>query len=194
VTVTVDVMDLKGVLHVCEHMRAPDWAEVVNLLPAIVTTPEQIALICMSQSRFGLVARVDGVPAAVCQFVEILDGTWRVGLFGTDQFTAAIWPLLDDLVENTLPYLMDDLGAVYLEAQTDPLHPDAAKLLRALGFAKVGILPEYGSRGRDIALYVLTKGEANVLRNGRWRKFRAPAVAAGSRSDRNAEGLPQAAG
>lgn len=194
-SVTIDVMTLRDVLHVCENMRLSDWGEVINLVPASITTPEQIALLTMQVSRLGLCAKVDGEPAIIVQFVEVLDGTWRVGMFGTDRFAEAARPMVRELQRITLPHVLD-LGATYCEAFSDPLHPEAARLLEFMGFAKIALLPEYGSRGRDIALYVLTRRQANVLRHGRRRihSGSAPADAPGSGGDRHATGIPKAAG
>lgn len=160
-------LNLRDVLHVCENMRLRDWAEVLNMLPVSVETPEVVAMITMQVSSFGCVAKVDGEPAAVAQYAEILNGSWRIGMFGTERFKEVAATLIAHMIEHDYPYLLDR-GAVYCDAYADVLHPDADKLLRFAGFRKRTILEGYGSRGRDMALYVATKGEVeNVLRDGR---------------------------
>ena len=168
-TVEIKPLTLRGVLSVCERMRQSDWAEVINLLPKAVDTPELIAMTCMQVSHFGFVAEVDGVPTTVAQFVQILDGTWRCGLFSTDDFPKAWRAVVRELRGRCMWHLLDS-GAVYCDAYADTLHPEAHRLLEHLGFSKRAILPSYGSRGRDIALYVATIGEfTDVLRRRRQR-------------------------
>jgi hypothetical protein len=192
--VTIEPMRLADVLHVCENMRQVDWVEVLNLLPRSVDTPEQIAMTAMAVSRFGLVAKVDGVPAIVLQFSEVLDGTFRAGLFGTDQFPKAIRVMYREIMLNVMPYLIEEMGAVYCEAYSDTLHPEAHRMLNHMGFAKVAILPEYGSRGRDIALYVLTKEQANVFWRGRRVRTASTSADTGRLGgDHGAEQLPETA-
>lgn len=163
---------LADVLHVCQHMRQQDWQEIVNLLPSHIDTPDAIAMACMSMSRFGLVAYLDGEPIAVAQFAEILNGTWRAGMFGTDDFRKVALPLVGELLRVGVPYAFDECGMTYCEALADAVHAEAHKLLEFVGFENRGILEEYGSRGRDIAHFVLTRRKADdVLRNGRWRRI-----------------------
>jgi hypothetical protein len=167
VTVEIKPLTLRGVLSVCERMRKSDWAEVINLLPRGANTPELIAMTCMQVSHFGFVAELDGVPTTVAQFVQILDGSWRCGLFSTDDFPKVWRPVVRELSTNVKHHLLDS-GAVYCDAYADTLHPEAHRLLEHLGFRKVAILPQYGSRGRDIALFVATIGDfADVLRRRR---------------------------
>lgn len=162
-------INLKDVLYVCENMRASDWKEVLNALPRAVTTPEVIAMICMNATNFGIIACVDNRPAIVAQFSEILDGTWRAGLFGTEEFEFAAMPMIAELMREAFPFMIDR-GAVYCEAYADALNSDGHKLLEFVGFKKRAILEGYGSRGMDVALYSITKSEVdNVLLNGRWR-------------------------
>lgn len=166
-SVEIRPLTLRGVLSVCERMRASDWAEVINLLPKSCDTPELIAMTTMQISHFGFVAEVDGVPTTVAQFVQILDGSWRCGLFSTDDFAKAWRGVVRELKTTCMWHLLDS-GAEYCDAYADTLHPEAHRLLEHLGFRKRAILPSYGSRGRDIALYVATIGEFDhVLRKRR---------------------------
>lgn len=189
-------MTLGDVLHVCQNMRQADWSEILNLLPLSVTSADTVAMICMNVSKVGFVAKLDGVPAAVVQMSEILDGTYRVGLFGTDAFRQVALPLTRHLI-SIIPDMIED-GMTYCEVFADVLHDEALKFLAFLGFRKRAILQGYGSRGRDVVLFTLTKGEANVLWNGRWgRIFNAGGstdVTGGIRSHPGAAGISKAAG
>lgn len=188
-------LNLGDVLHVCKNMRQQDWEEVLNLLPKAVTKPDQIAMICVNSSKAGFVAKIDGVPAGVIQVAEILDGTLRFGMFGTNRMADVALDLCREMTA-IMPQLMDE-GATYGEAYADALHDEAHKLLAFLGFKKRAILEGYGSHGCDIALFTITRREANVLRNGRWRRIirvdSSANIAAGVSSDRRAAGISQTA-
>lgn len=184
-------LNLSDVLHVCKNMRMQDWREVLNLLPKTVTTPDVVAMICMNVSKIGFVAKIDGVPAGVIQIGEVLDGTIRFGLFGTDRLPEVALDLCIEVMK-ILPDMIDD-GLKHAEALADALHPEAHKLLTFLGFKKRAILEEYGSHGADIALFTITRREAHVL-YGRWRRIidahSGANVGAGNGSDRGAAGIP----
>lgn len=156
--ITFDTLNLRDVLYVCERMRAADWAEIVNLLPRSIETADMIAMVTMQSSRFGVIGKLDGEPIVVLQFGELLDGTWRAGLFATDKFDRIGKATVRHILDVTVPFLLDS-GAVYCDALADPLNDAGVAMLEFIGFKKRAILPEYGSRGRDIALYVATKKE-----------------------------------
>lgn len=164
VLITFRDLNLTDVLHVCKNMRLRDWQEVINSLPSSISTPDQIAMLAMQASAFGLVCCRNGVPVAVIQYSPIVDGSWRAGLFATDE-----WPTVKRAVVRKLadlvPFILDQ-GVVYCDAYSDMLHDEAHRMLEFLGFKRRAILEGYGSRGRDFALYVLTKRdvEENVFR------------------------------
>lgn len=190
-------LNLTDVLHVCKNMRQQDWLEVLNLLPLSVTTADTVAMIVMNVSRLGFVAKIDGEPAAVLQVSEILDGSFRFGLFGTSRFEEVALALCCHVLEM-IPDLIDKDGLKYADAYADALHDEAHKLLEFLGFRKTAILPGYGSHSCDIALFTISKGQADVLRNGRWRRIlnasRDTNVATRNGGNRRTAGVPQAAG
>lgn len=169
--ITFRDLNLTDVLHVCKNMRINDWREVINLLPSSVDKPEQIAMICMQVSCFGLVACVDEVPVAVLQYAQIVDGSWRAGMFATDDWPKVKRRMLLELFDRCIPFILDQ-GVVYCDAYSDAQHAEAHAMLEFLGFKRRAILEGYGSRGRDFALYVLTKRdvEENVLWQQRQRK------------------------
>lgn len=179
-------LNLRDVLEVCENMRQQDWEEVLNLLPLGVTKPEVVAMICMNASSMGFVAKLDGRPVGVIQIAQILHGSYRFGLFGTDRLPEVALPLAGEMMQ-AIEHLVDREGAVYGEAMADAFHLEAHRLLAFLGFRKTAILPGYGSLGADIALFTFTKGTFDVLRNGRWRRIldacRRANLTAGNRSD-----------
>lgn len=192
--IEIGPLDLADVLHVCRKMRLQDWREVLNLLPLSVTTPDVVAMIVMNVSKVGFVAKIDGVPAGVIQVSEPLDGNLRFGLFGTDDFELVAMPLCLKLME-IMPDLIEE-GAVYGEAFADAIHTDAHKLLEFLGFKKRAILERYGSHGCDVALFTITKDQANVY-GRRWGKLHTRAstsFAAGDSGDRSATAISQRAG
>jgi hypothetical protein len=186
--ITVEPLALRPVLAVCERMRQQDWEEVLNALPKSVTRAETVAMIVM-QSKLGWVASIDGDPAGVLQLGEILDGTWRIGMFGTNRMpevAAALACQLADIV----PDLFED-GARYCEAHADALHAEAHKFLTFVGFRKRAILPGYGSHGADIALFTFTKDDQHVFYGRRWRQLRnfGAHVSAGNGGDPVAAGI-----
>lgn len=188
-------LNLGDVLHVCKRMRQQDWEEVLNLLPKTVTTPEVVAMIAINSSRVGFVAKIDGEPVGVIQMAEILDGTMRVGMFGTIRMPEVALALCAEIL-SIIPDMIED-GLEYAEALADAQHEEAHKLLTFLGLKKRAILEGYGSHGCDIALFTITRREANVLRHGRWRRIcRANSstnVTAGVSGDRGAAGISQTA-
>ena len=191
---TIAPLNLRGVLAVCEHMRMQDWEEVLNALPKSVTRAETVAMIVM-QSKLGWVASIDGEPAGVLQLGEILDGTWRIGMFGTNRLPEVAVVLAAQLAD-TVPELFDD-GARYCEAYADALHIEAHKFLTFVGFRKRAILPGYGSHGADIALFTFTKEDRHVFYGRRWRKLHASSRASlspGDGGNPGAAGIPQTAG
>ena len=172
--VTVEPLSLRAVLSVCERMRQTDWEECLNALPRSVTRAETIAMIVM-QSKLGWVASIDGDPAGVIQLGELIDGTWRIGMFGTNRMPEVAVALALQLAD-VVPDLFED-GARYCEAHADALHLEAHKFLTFVGFRKRAILPGYGSHGADIALFTFTKEDQHVFHGRRWRKLRSNAGA-----------------
>lgn len=156
-------LNLRDVLYVCENMRLQDWQEVMNLLPRGINTPEAVAIAVMSATKVGIIAVLDGVPCIVAQLSEVLDGSYRIGMFGTDDFRKCAFATARELLTNVMPICLED-GAKYCEAYSDATHEEAHKLLEVVGFRKCAILPGFGSRGRDIALFILTIGDLHVLR------------------------------
>lgn len=188
-TIEIVPINLRDVLTICENMRQIDWEEVRNLLPQAVDKPDVIAMICMQATRVGFVAKSDGIPAGVIQLAEILDGTFRAGMFGTNRMTEVARPLVGKLLE-IIPDMMDD-GMKYCEALSDAQHLEAHKLLTFVGLKKRAILPGYGSHGRDIALFTITKDETHVLRR-RWRKLHTssgPGISPGNGGDPGPTGI-----
>ena len=194
-TVEIRPLNLADVLHVCSRMRQQDWEEVLNLLPRAVSKAETVAMICMQVTKIGFVAVIDGEPAGVVQIAEILDGTYRIGMFGTNRLPEVALDLACAFFD-CVPDMLDE-GATYCEAQADALHDEAHKFLRFVGFSKRAILPGYGSHGRDIALFTMTKGEAHV-HGRRWRRISNARSStnngAGIGSDPGAAGISEAAG
>lgn len=173
--ITFRDLNLTDVLHVCKNMRLRDWQEVINLLPTAITKPEQIAMLTIQVSTFGLVCCRDDVPVAVIQYSQILDGSWRAGMFATDDWPLVKFAVVRHLASVLIPFVLAQ-DVVYCDAYSDMLHEEAHAMLEFLGFKRRAILEGYGSRGRDFALYVLTKRDAeNVLRPRR-HKPNTPAV------------------
>lgn len=174
-------------------MRQQDWLEVLNALPKSVTRAETVAMIVM-QSRLGWVASIDGEPAGIIQLGEIIDGTWRIGMFGTNRLPEVAVALAIKLKE-IVPQLFAD-GARYCEAHADALHDEAHRFLTFVGFRKRAILPGYGSHGADIALFIFTKDDQHVFHGRRWRKLHpssGASVGAGDGGDPVAAGISEAA-
>lgn len=195
-TVAIEIVpiNLRDVLFICENMRQQDWEEVLNLLPKSVRTPDVVAMICMQSTKVGFVAKSNGVPAGVIQMGELIDGTWRIGMFGTSRLPEVALALAGRLSE-LVPEMIKD-GARYCEAYSDTLHEEAHKFLRFIGFRKRAILPGYGSHGRDFALFIFTKDDADVF-HGRWRKLHTSggaSISAGDGRNSGATGVPQAEG
>lgn len=174
--ITFRDLNLTDVLHVCKNMRMRDWQEVINLLPTTISKPEQIAMIAVQASVFGLVCCHDDVPVAVIQYSQIVDGSWRAGMFATDDWPLVKLAVLRHLAAELMPFILDQ-GVVYCDAYSDMLHEEAHAMLEFLGFKRRAILEGFGSRDRDFALYVLTKRDAeNVLRRRRRRETDSPAA------------------
>lgn len=157
-------LNLSDVLHVCQHMRLRDWQEIINLLPVALDTPDQIAMLTMQASCFGLVVCRDGEPVAVLQYAQIHEGSWRAGLYATDAWPGVKLAVMRHMIRHCIPFILDQ-GIVYCDAYSDVLHVEAHRMLEFLGFRRRAILEEYGSRGADFALYTLSKRDAeNVHR------------------------------
>lgn len=193
--ITIEPLSLGAVLHVCQRMRKQDWDEVLNLLPRSAANSDTIAMVVMQVSKIGYVARINGEPVAVIQAAEIIDGTWRFGLFGTNRMPEVALALCGRIFQ-IIPDMIED-GMRYAEAYADALHLEAHKLLEFLGFKKRAILEGYGSFGADIALYTITRRSADV-HGRRWRRISSSGITAdepaGGGGDRGAAGIPQAAG
>jgi hypothetical protein len=157
--ITIETLDLGRVLYVCKNMRIRDWNEVSNLLRA-GATPDVIAMGVMASSSFGFVACYRDIPVTVVQFAEILDGTWRVGLFSTDEFPRVARAVVREIRTVAIPHMLD-LGAQYCEAYADAGHAEAHRLLQFMGMTQRATLERYGSKGRDIALFVRTRKDSD---------------------------------
>lgn len=157
--ITVETLDLGRVLYVCKNMRLADWSEVTNLMRA-GATPDVIAMTVMSVSSFGFVVSYRDIPVTVVQFAEIVDGTWRAGLFSTDEFHRVARAVLRELRTVAIPHLLD-LGAQYCEAYADAGHAEAHRMLQFMGMTQRATLERYGSKGQDIALFVRTRKDSD---------------------------------
>lgn len=157
--ITIETLDLGRVLYVCKNMRNQDWREVTNLLRQGVT-PDVIAMGVMASSSFGFVACYREIPVTVVQFAEILDGTWRAGLFSTDEFPRVARAVVREIRTVAIPHMLD-LGAQYCEAYADAGHVEAHRLLQFMGMTQRATLERYGSKGRDVALFVRTRKESD---------------------------------
>lgn len=157
--ITITSLDLRRVLYVCHNMRLQDWSEVTNLM-RVGVTPDVIAMGVMSASTFGFVACYRDIPVTVVQFAELLDGTWRVGLFSTDEWPRVARSVVREIRTNAIPHMLD-LGAQYCEAYADAGHAEAHRLLQFMGMEKRATLERYGSKGKDIALFVRTRKDSD---------------------------------
>lgn len=188
--IEIEPLNLTDVLYVCKNMRRQDWLEVLNCLPKAITKADTVAMICMQASKFGYVAKIDGVPAGVIQIGEVLDGTYRFGLFGTNRLPEVALALCVEIM-RTLPKMIDD-GMKHGEALADALHPEAHKLLTFLGFKKRAMLEGYGSHGADLVLFTISRREADVL-YGRWGRivdaYSGANLGAGDGRNRGAAGI-----
>lgn len=157
--ITIEPLGLGRVLYVCKNMRLQDWNEVTNLMRQGVN-PDVIAMGVMQASSFGFVACYRDIPVTVVQFAEILDGTWRVGLFSTEQFHRVARAVVREIRTVAIPHLLD-LGAQYCEAYADAGHAEAHRLLQFMGMSQRATLERYGSKGKDIALFVRTRKDTD---------------------------------
>lgn len=157
--ITIEPLDLGRVLYVCKNMRLQDWSEVTNLVRS-GATPDGLAMGVMAASTFGFVACYRDIPVTVVQFAEYLDGTWRAGLFSTDEFPRVARAVAREIRINAIPHMLD-LGAQYCEAYADAGHVEAHRLLQFMGMTQRATLERYGSKGRDVALFVRTRKDSD---------------------------------
>lgn len=157
--ITIESLDLGRVLYVCKNMRLVDWNEVTNQV-RLGATPDTLAMGVMASSTFGFIACYRDIPVTVAQFTEYLNGTWRAGMFSTDEFPRVARAVVRELVTNAIPHMLD-LGAQYCEAYADANHVEAHRLLQFLGMQQRATLERYGSKGRGVALFARTRKDSD---------------------------------
>lgn len=150
--VSVHPLSAAGVLHVAQHMRASDRAELWAVSPDGCDAPDVLAAGLHERSRWGAVVHVDGKPAVAMGAIPCWPGTVAVWLFATDAWPRA-W-------RATLRWLREHLPATMRASRTDCAFVFAAtgrgeveRFLRAVGFVRRGIVPQFGRGGEPFALW-----------------------------------------
>lgn len=157
---------MPNVWHVVQGMRAQDWQEVVNLVPAQFASVDGITMLAVSHSVFGFVLKLDQVPVVVVHFAQKHPGTLSAGMFATDQFNDVWRQLVRELREFALPALLE-LGTTYCEAHVMASNLEAQRFLRYIGFTqRSDVLKKYGAFDKDFVLYAISEEELpNVFRS-----------------------------
>lgn len=150
----VEVVPLDGALvrRVAERMRACDLDECAALG---VTDPAAIAA-AVSASPVGAVAMAQGEPAAAWGGVPCWPGCWSVWFFATEQWRA-VWRAAVRWFRRHIPVLMRALDIHRLQVFAMLGHPDAHRMLAAIGFQPEGVARRMGAGGQDFTLYGMVR-------------------------------------
>lgn len=155
---------LLDVEYICVNARQSDKDEILNMVD--YDSPIQMAwdahFICKNKGR-ARVAWHNGKPAGFFGFSEMWRGTWQVWMFGTDDFKAVVWELLR-WARKEANHILTVCEGRRLQCYCREGHPDAHRLLRALGARPEGEwMRGYGKDGSSYQCYVWLNGDNDAI-------------------------------
>jgi hypothetical protein len=149
------------------RMRESDRVEIFNLKD--YDNPYQLAWEAYSvvtRSGRGRIAWWKGRPTAVFAFTAHHANLWDVWMFGTDEFRNVAIDLLR-YARREANEILTVCNAKRLQCDAREGHPDAHKMLRAMGGVPESTMRFFGKDGGHYVRYVWINGENDaVLKSG----------------------------
>jgi len=148
------------VSYVAQHMRACDAAEVWPVLDDHIT-PADIGAALHRASQVGGVFLHDDIPACAVGAARQHPGVWSGWMFATDAFPH-VWRQVYRYARpgGEMERELLALGAHRLHVASIDGHPDAGRLLTALGFVREGPSRWFGKGREDYSLWARFAPEA----------------------------------
>ena len=135
--------------YVLDNMRDADREEMEACETDLKRLPDAI----MFRRRFAFAAcDYEFGPVAVWGMVHRRHGVGGGFAFGTEQWSAALLPMLRQIRGFVLPYLRDH-GFHRVEAVAMAHRRDVARFMSIIGAQPEGVLREYGINGEDFISY-----------------------------------------
>jgi hypothetical protein len=161
--VTLTDVDYIALEFICMNMRECDKEELYAL--RTYDNPLQLAMDAHAAIRNlgrGRISWVKGRPAAVGAFTEDYPGVWSVWMFGTDDFKAAAIPLLR-WVRTEANEILTVCKGHRLHCDSIANHPDAHKMIQAMGGKQESVKRKLGKGGEDFICFVWLNGENDAI-------------------------------
>lgn len=150
---------LPAIEYICLNIRESDRVEILALRPH--DSELQLAWETFSALRNlgrGRIAWHQGKPAGLFGFAEAWPGHWEVWMFGTDEYRAVAFDLLR-WARKEANEILQHCNGRRLQADVREGHPDAHKLVKAMGAIPEGpLLQNYGKDGGAYQRYVWING------------------------------------
>ena len=173
--ISVQPLNLRGILGILDNIRAQDWIEISNLVPRYMAERHEfIAMHIMQMGGIGFVLSLDDRPVCMVHAVQRFEGSWSIGMIATDDFPRVFRFVIKEGVAIMAPVLRE-AGARYMDAYVYADNSDARRLLARCGFRRASRrLTNYGAFGKDFYLYTLSREDAE---NVPWFKTSSTASA-----------------
>ena len=157
-------LNLFAVEYITFKMRERDKRELFGLCPH--NDPLQFACeathILRNHGR-SQIAYIDGKPAALFGFsCHLKPRVYDVWMFGTDDFTKAIFPLMR-WCRNAANDILSIEKAHRLQAQSRADHFEAHKLIKAMGGIEECRLEGWGKDGSDYLMFKWINGKNDAV-------------------------------
>lgn len=149
---TVVPLSEELVLHVAQHMRASDRAEIAAMSPCGELAPAALAAEAVARSRWGGVVMHEGQPAVAIGAIETWPGTVSVWMFATDAWSRC-WRSAVRWMRGQVPATFTGGGVTCAFVFAVEGRDDVARLLRAVGFVRRGIIPQFGADNTAFAVW-----------------------------------------
>jgi hypothetical protein len=150
--------------YICYNMRDVDRVEIMALQEH--ENMLRFAYEAHAVIRNGGRAKIGwykGKPCAVGYFRELRKGVWEVGMFGTDDFRAAIKPLLRWVRIEANDILTVCQGR-RLQCDSITTHTEAHRMIMAMGAVKEGPpMRRFGKGDLDYQRFVWLAGENDAV-------------------------------
>lgn len=131
-------------------MREADRIEISAMRHSL--KPDELAQLCVSESRFGFVIG-NGEPIAAFGAIEAWPGRYNAWMFATDKWPEIALSATKQVKKKTIPDMIKaglKLGFCF----THSAHLVAHRWLKSIGFTEDAELPIWGRNGEPFKLMV----------------------------------------
>ncbi len=152
----IATLDWPIALHVAQHMRADDFAEV--MATRWNDSRYDFAADCMRLPGPKLAALLDGEPVAMGGVATHHPGCGQAWLVGTEKI-GALGLEIAHVCRRSIRALFAEGGVHRIQAYSAAFHEDAHRWLKAIGLREEARLSRYGKGGEDFLVFGITKGD-----------------------------------